>query len=160
RPAMLGMQRSDLVELFTIMAGLPVTIRLPITAVHDWLTRPDDGPDGPVGLLQAAGYLAVADALIRVVNLPDRQRGGIYGTAAGHLAFLTDPTVTDWVTPDPHTPGLDPHQWLATAGTLYLLSKEGPGSAAAVITALTVAVVDAAETKATAAPRGRLPVPL
>lgn len=45
-------------------------------------------------------------------------------------------------------------------GTLYSLSKEGRGSAGPLVTALTVAVTEAAEQLAKTSPGGRLPVPL
>ena len=45
-------------------------------------------------------------------------------------------------------------------GTLYSLSKEGKGSAGALVAGLTVAVTDAAEELAKRSPGGRLPVPL
>jgi type IV secretory pathway TraG/TraD family ATPase VirD4 len=46
------------------------------------------------------------------------------------------------------------------SGTLYSLSKEGKGSAGALVAGLTVAVCDAAEEYARRSPGGRLPVPL
>lgn len=131
---------------------------LPITALRGWLARPDD--DTPVGLLEAADFPAVAQALAGTAALPERQRGGVYGTAAGHLAFLVDPAIVPWIVPDPTTTRFDPHAFLSEAGTLYCLSREGAGSAGAVVAALTVAVVDAAETLATRSPMGRLATPL
>jgi type IV secretory pathway TraG/TraD family ATPase VirD4 len=147
-------------ELVAALLLAAASTSLPIGVVHSWVTTPDDGPDGPVGLLEQAGHRTVADALARTVALPDRQRAGVYGTAAQMLAFLIDPAILPWITPDAATPGFDPHAWLQDAGTLYCLSKEGPGSAGAVVAALTVAVVDAAETAATRSPSGRLATPL
>ena len=46
------------------------------------------------------------------------------------------------------------------SGTLYSLSKEGKGSAGALVAGLTVAVTDAAEEFARRSPGGRMPVPL
>ena len=53
----------------------------------------------------------------------------------------------------------DPHEFVRGTGTLYSLSKEGKGSAGALVAALTVAVIEAAEELAKSAPGGRLPVP-
>ena len=48
----------------------------------------------------------------------------------------------------------------STADTLYSLSKEGRGTAGPLVTALTVAIVEAAEELAAASPGGRLGTPL
>ena len=40
---LLPMQRSDFLELFEIMAGLPVTIRLLDPPLHEFLPKTDDG---------------------------------------------------------------------------------------------------------------------
>jgi type IV secretory pathway TraG/TraD family ATPase VirD4 len=73
-----------------------------------------------------------------------------------------------WVTP--HHQGrfgggagrreFDPHAFVRGAGTLYSLSKEGRGSAGPLVTALTVAVTEAAEDLAKRSPGGRLRVPM
>lgn len=49
---------------------------------------------------------------------------------------------------------------MRSSGTLYSLSKEGRGSAGPLITALTVAVAEAAEDYAKTQPGGRLAVPM
>ena len=54
----------------------------------------------------------------------------------------------------------DPHEFVKTSDTLYSLSKEGRGSAGPLVTALTVAICEAAEERAKVSPGGRLPVPL
>ena len=55
---------------------------------------------------------------------------------------------------------LDPHEFVQTSATMYSLSKEGRGSAGPLVTALTVAITEAAEDLAKASPGGRLPVPM
>ena len=133
----------------------------PITGVYRWLTRPDD--DTAVDLLRDAGYPLTADQLSGVINAPDRQRAGVYGTAAQLASVLTNRAAAGWVTPDPtdpHRPQFDPHQFVTGTDTLYLLSKEGKGSAGPLTTALTVAVIEAAEQLATHSAGGRLSVPL
>ena len=49
---------------------------------------------------------------------------------------------------------------LGSGGTLYSLSREGEGSSAPLVTALTAAVLEAAEAKAAASVGGRLALPL
>lgn len=57
-------------------------------------------------------------------------------------------------------PQFDPDAFVRGTGTLYSLSKEGQGSAGALVTALTAAVVEAAEEYATGQAGGRLAVPM
>ena len=132
-----------------------------LPVVHEWLTRPRD--DEPVRVLDAHGHRRLADALRAVQQYPDRQRAGVFATAARGAACLTNPLVLRWVT-RPAGPAadrhFDPHAFVRSTGTLYSLSREGRGSAGALVTALTVAVCEAAEAFATASPRGRLPVPM
>jgi len=59
-----------------------------------------------------------------------------------------------------HRPQFDPDAFVRGTGTLYSLSKEGQGSAGALVTALTAAVVEAAEEYATGQAGGRLAVPM
>jgi len=149
----------------SLLAGLLLAAaadRRPVTDIHGWLTDPTD--DTPAVLLRTAGHTAVADAVRAVVTAPDRQRAGVYGTALQMVACLTNPATTRWVTPpsDENTRArrFDPAAFVTSRDTLYSLSREGRGSAGALVTALTVAVTHAAETHATTYPGGRLRVPL
>lgn len=149
----------------SLLAGLILAAavdRRPVTDVHGWLTDPDDPT--PAALLTTAGHTPVANAVRAVTTAPDRQRAGVFGTALQMVTCLTNPTTTAWVTPptDSEVRGrrFDPAAFVTSTDTLYSLSREGRGSAGALVTALTVAVTQAAEHAATAAPGGRLPVPL
>ena len=147
-----------------LLAGLLLAAALdrrPITQVYLWLTDPTD--DEPAVLLRSHGYPLSAAAVAGVVHAPEKQRGGVYGTAQQIAAFLTNRQAVRWVTPSP--PGedrrqFDPALFVRDGGTLYSLSKEGRGSAGPLVTALTVAVTEAAEELAKRSPGGRLPVPL
>lgn len=133
----------------------------PITDVYLWLTRPND--DAAADILTAHGFDLTAAQVLGVINAPDKQRGGVYGTAQQMASALTNRAVARWVTPagpDDARPQLDPAALVESGGTLYSLSKEGRGSAGPLVTALTVAVVEAAEERAARSPGGRLPVPL
>jgi type IV secretory pathway TraG/TraD family ATPase VirD4 len=149
----------------SLLAGLLMAAaadRRPVTDIHGWLTDPTD--DTPAVLLRTAGHTAVADAVRAVVTAPDRQRAGVYGTALQMVACLTNPTTTRWVTPPPdentRARRFDPAAFVTSRDTLYSLSREGRGSAGALVTALTVAVTQAAEVHASTCPGGRLRVPL
>ena len=135
----------------------------PITQVYLWLTDPTN--DEAVDLLQRHDYPLSAAALKGVIDAPDRQRGGVYGTAQEVVSFLTNRTATTWVTAQGPTgsdrrPQFDPADFVRSADTLYSLSREGEGSTGPLVTALTVAVTEAAENLARVSPAGRLPVPL
>ena len=58
----------------------------------------------------------------------------------------------------PHSRNIE--HFIREGGTLYSLSKEGRGTAGPLVTALTVAVVEAAEELAAVSPGGRLSTPL
>ncbi|WP_405063022.1 TraG/TraD/VirD4 family protein [Kribbella sp. NBC_01505] len=87
----------------------------------------------------------------------------MYGTAQQSAQFLVNRKVTRWVIPqgpDDPRPQFNPHEFVRNGGTLYSLSKEGAGTAGPLVTALTVAVVEAAEEFARGCPMGRMPSPL
>lgn len=134
---------------------------LPITQVYRWLSDPIDTE--PADLLREAGHDLPAEHVDGVIRYPEKQRGGIYGTARKSVGCLVNPEVTRWVTPDPdqpNRPAFDPHEFVRTGGTLYSLSREGRGTAGPLVTGLTVATIEAAEQYATASPSGRLPTPM
>jgi hypothetical protein len=115
------------------LAGLLLAAALdnrPITQVHTWLTRPTD--DKAVAILEAHGFTQTANAVAHVVNAPEKQRGGVYGTALQMASCLTNRQVAQWVTPQGSSddrPQFDPGAFVRSKGTLYSLSKEGKGTA-------------------------------
>lgn len=130
-----------------------------ITDVYLWLT--DSTNDEPVDILRAHDYPLTAAAVAGVINAPEKQRGGVYGTAQQIASFLTNRQVATWVTPThPGRRQFVPADFVRSSGTLYSLSKEGRGSAGPLVTALTVAVAEAAEEYAKTQPGGRLAVPM
>ncbi|MCH0542657.1 type IV secretory system conjugative DNA transfer family protein [Streptomyces sp. MUM 203J] len=137
------------------------TADAPVTQIYSWLANPKD--DTPERILRGAGHTMPADALNGVITAPDKQRSGIYGVAQQMASCLINPEVNKWVTPlgeGDTRPRFDPHEFVRTGGTLYSLSREGSDSAGPLVTALTVAVVEAAEEYATTQRGGRLPLPL
>ncbi|KWX10126.1 conjugal transfer protein, partial [Carbonactinospora thermoautotrophica] len=129
----------------------------PITIVHEWLSDPTDAT--PVDVLRRTGHHMPAHAVQGVINYADKQRDGIYGTAEKAVSWLVNPAVTRWITPGGRrTPEFRPEEFVRGTDTLYSLSMEGR-SGAAVVAALNVAVIEAAEELSTRSPGGRLPVP-
>jgi type IV secretory pathway TraG/TraD family ATPase VirD4 len=148
-----------------LLAGLllaAAVAKRPITQVYSWLA--DQRNDEPERILRnTPGLHLSADALSGVINAPDKQRAGVYGTAQQSAQFLVNRKVTRWVTPqgpNDTRPQFNPHEFVRQGGTLYSLSKEGAGTAGPLVTALTVAVVEAAEEYAKGCPMGRMPNPL
>jgi type IV secretory pathway TraG/TraD family ATPase VirD4 len=134
----------------------------PVTTVFEWTADPTDVV--PVDILRGAGQVLPAQAVQGVINSPDKQRAGVYGTAEKIVNFLVNPAITEWVTPGARTgmtrPEFRPRDFVAGNGTLYLLSREGQGTAGPLATTLTVATIEAAEELAARNPGGRLAVPL
>ena len=148
-----------------LLAGLllaAAVAKRPITQVYSWLA--DQRNDEPERILRnTPGLQMSADGLAGVINAPDKQRAGVYGTAQQSAQFLINRKVTRWVIPNgpnDNRPQFNPHEFVRQGGTLYSLSKEGAGTAGPLVTALTVAVVEAAEQYARGCALGRMPKPL
>lgn len=132
----------------------------PITTVLEWLTdhqRCDEAEQ----MLRDAGLDALADQVVQQMYAPDKQRGGIFETAANWLACVGMDTVRPWVTdPGDGRPHLDINEFVRSSDTLYCLSRNsGAAGAGQVVAALVQAVGDAAEAHASRS-GGRMPVPL
>ncbi|WEH15922.1 type IV secretory system conjugative DNA transfer family protein [Streptomyces sp. VNUA24] len=106
-----------------------------------WLADPADRT--PVDLLRDAGMTALADQLQGTVLGAVETRDGIYETARQCVACLLDPAIAAWVSPDPGLPRFLPERHALSSDTLYLLSKDGGGSAAGVIAACADSVLRA-----------------
>lgn len=134
-----------------------------IRMVHEWLTRPLD--DEPVRILERAAQMMTAQSLRGMMNLPAETRGGVYGGASQTMSFLLNDAALRWVLPptakdSENVMEFRPTDFVASTDTLYCLSQEGRGSASPIVTALTVAVIEAALEHAKAQPGGRLALPL
>lgn len=131
----------------------------PISAVYGWLGAPDN-PE-PLDLLsEAAGAELIAQGLAARQGLPDKQRAGVYGTAAKVVAWLADPEMRVWIERRTGVEAFDAAAFATSTDTLVSLSREGEGSAAPLVTALTAAVLEAAERHASTQPGGRLATPM
>lgn len=150
-----------------LLAGMLLAAALgrkPITQVFTWLSEPTN--EEPVDILRLHEYDLIAADVQGVIMAPEKQRGGVYGTARQMAACLKIRAIDLWVAPvggnftGDRRPHFDPDAFVRSTDTLYSLSKEGQGSAGALVTALTAAVVEAAEEYATTQPGGRLAVPM
>ena len=131
----------------------------PITDVYIWVNDQDDRT--PVGLLKTSGEWDMqASALESTYNITEKTRSGIFSQAAQMASPLGRKAAAQWVTPQSGARKFSPEAFVRSAhDTLYVLSKEGADNAAALTTALTAAVMKAAETYGEEN-GGRLPVPL
>jgi type IV secretory pathway TraG/TraD family ATPase VirD4 len=131
---------------------------MPLIALHRWIN--DQTEDEPVQILKRAGEETTAISLQGIMDLVPETRSGVYGGAGRIMNFLTSGRIMRWVTPLPGLPEFRPEDFVRSpADTLYLLSQEGSGSAGPIVTALTVAVTDAAEAYANQS-GGRMPTPM
>ncbi len=131
-----------------------------LTQVYLWLTNPTN--EEPVQILLEHDHRILAASLQAQINAPEKQRGGVFGTAQEICAFITNRHAMRWVCPQPHQPRpqFSPQQFAASSETLYSLSKGGKGSCAALVTGLTLAVCETAEELAKRSRGGRLAVPI
>jgi type IV secretory pathway TraG/TraD family ATPase VirD4 len=126
--------------------------------VQAWLA--DTTSREPARILSRHGFHGAARSVAgRQAGAPET-RDGVYETARTAASCLSDPAIMAWVTPPPHPlPTLDIAAFPTSSDTVYLLSKDGAGSAAPLIAGLTDqllrAAVRAAETRG-----GRLDPPL
>jgi type IV secretory pathway TraG/TraD family ATPase VirD4 len=133
------------------------------TVLHAYTWVTDPGTCEPVKLLRNAGQHQAAAGLNRLRQLPDKQRDGVYGSAAALLNCLENPETNRWVTPPPagsDLPRFDPDAFVRSRDTLYLHSQEGEGNLSPLIAALTQNVFDAGLRRARNCAGGRLDPPL
>ncbi len=138
-----------------------------MATVYEWLN--DSGRSAPRNELQRHGFTAVATALSGRQSGAVETREGIYETARTAAQCLRDPQIMAWITPpatgeaDPDSVGecplFDPDGFAASSDTLYLLSKEGGGSAAPLVAAFVDRVIRAGTRRAEQA-AGRMDPPL
>ncbi|MEW2163406.1 TraM recognition domain-containing protein [Streptomyces sp. NPDC007084] len=115
--------------------------KAPLTDLLAWLADPADRT--PIDLLREVRLVAMAEQLQGTVRGAVETRDGIYETARQTVSCLLDPEILAWVTPDPDVPEFRPDRHVLGHDTLYLLSKDGGGSAAGVIAGLADATMRA-----------------
>lgn len=152
----------DLVASLLLAAacdGRPLVSADPRRAsVHQWLSNQNN--DEPVQVLRAHGHAMAAESLQGTLNLVPETRSGVYGGASQIMGFLLNEKAMRWAAPNAWLTELHVEDLIDSTDTLYLLSQEGRGSATPLMTALAVAVMEAAVARASACPGGRLPTPM
>lgn len=129
-----------------------------MSTVYDWVLSPEDRE--PEEKLRDAGMHRAADVVRAMRELTPKQRDGVYGSMTPLVSWARSETIMEWVdAPGGSVPVFDPDAFVRSRGTLYLISREGAGSARALTACLTAAVARAAEEYAIEQ-GGRLRVPL
>lgn len=132
----------------------------PVTDVFAWSMDPDDST--PVDVLHTHGAMQQAEALAQIQQLTPKQRDGVYGTMRPWISVLGNENVMPWIrdTGEVGRPEFDHRAFAHTTDTIYLISREGGGSARAITAALVMAILTQAERDAGRQPGGRLSPPL
>ena len=131
----------------------------PITDVYRWVN--DEKDFTAETILREAGEGTVAQALEKDQMVTEKQRDGVYGQVRTWFAVLGNPKVAAWVRPNAQRrPEFDPAEFVRSTDTLYLISREGGGSARAITAALVMALLTTAEEMAAQMKGGRLSTPL
>lgn len=147
----------ELLARFFLAAALD---HRPIGDVYLWVN--DDADRTPVTILEKyPEWSQQAAALSATYQIVDRTRSGLFSQAAQMATPLGRREALKWVTPQPQARKFDAVKFVEKLGrdTVYILSKEGADNAAALTTALTAAIMTAAESYGEKS-GGRLPVPL
>ncbi|NHC47158.1 type IV secretory system conjugative DNA transfer family protein [Motilibacter aurantiacus] len=131
--------------------------------VYTWVTQ--ENSPLPAQLLRQAGWDAIASSLDGTRTMAEETRSGVFFNARSALACLRNPEITAWVTPPTGQDAasieeFDAKAFPASRQTLYLLSKDGGGSAAPLVAALTDRVLREAVAAAERRPGGRLDAPM
>lgn len=135
-------------EAMALLTALVMAAALagePVTRILTWLqfldgTKP--GLSDPAEILREHGYDAVAFDIISTREMVPDTRDGIVAGARSAVRWMRNPKFTRWVTPptDPNIVELSTHDFVRSTDTIYLLSKDGPGSARAIVGAMTAAL--------------------
>ena len=144
-----------------LLTGLLLAAALdgqPLAQVGAWLTSVSSVQ--PRNVLAAHGFTQLADVMASRSQGAHETREGVYATARAAAACLSDPQIMAWVTPRPGMALFDPAGFVRSRQTLYLVSKDGAGSAAPLVAAFADRIMLEAVRCAERSPGGRLDPPL
>jgi type IV secretory pathway TraG/TraD family ATPase VirD4 len=143
----------DMLAYFLLAAALD---ELPLSRVYRWLTTQD--ADVVIGILNANGKKGPATALVGMENWADKTRQSVYATAQRMAGALAYDELLEWTSAE-GVRRFDVDAFVQSHDLLILLSKDGVGSAGAILTSLVRAICKTGERLAQRS-GGRLPVPL
>lgn len=134
--------------------------------VQRWLANPDTEESEPYVALKNSRFPEVLNEFSGILAADSGEKTGVFSTAQTMTACLADQEMASWVNPVLDANGQDnrvhfnPDLFITGSNTLYSLSRDTAGSAAPLVTALTVAVCEAGQRLAKASAQGRLAKPL
>ena len=143
----------DMLAYFLLAAALD---ELPLSRVYRWITKQD--ADAVMEILNRHGKRGPAETLLGIEKWADRTRQSVYATSQRMAGALAYDELPEWTSAD----GLrrfDVEAFVHSEDLLVLLSKDGVGSAGAILTSLVRAICKTGERVAQRS-GGRLPVPL
>lgn len=143
-------------RLLSAMVMAAAVGKKPLTAVMEWLNEPHNRE--PI-LILGDSYSALSQSLEGFRTLADKQRDGVFGTARKAVSWLDNPLIARWVVETGSRKRFRPADFVRSSDTMYLLSREGTGSAAPLVTAFTATILSEAEQYAQSS-GGRLPTPM
>lgn len=130
-----------------------------ITAVHRWVTRPDDARAVLERSGTATGRMMAATLGDLMIEMAAETSSGFKGTMQGALEPLMVDSVLECLTPSPGE-SFDAAAWLAGRDVVWVLSPESEGAVASITTMFTDHLLDAAKRAADHAPGSRLVPPV
>lgn len=122
-------------ELIANLVLAAASAGLTLLEVNKWLAN--EGDPSPIEHLRRAGFVDKANSLSSLQTKAPETRTSVYFTAQAATKCLADPQIIRWVTPGNAELEFDPRDFVHTKQTLYMLSKEGGGSASPLVAALT-----------------------
>lgn len=136
----------------------------PVTRIYNWLQFFDGNKPGlsdPAEILREHGYEVAAYDIISTREMVPDTRDGIVAGARSAVRWTRNPKFSRWVTPPNNDKivELSTYDFVRSTDTIYLLSKDGPGSARALVGALTAALWEAGRDLAEEN-GGRVPTPV
>lgn len=144
-----------------LLTGLLLAAALdgaPLSRVGSWLTA--IGSVEPQNILTKHGFAQLAHVMTGRAQGAVETREGVYATARAAAACLSDPQIMAWVTPGAGLARFNPDGFAQSRQTLFLLSKDGAGSAAPLVAAFADRVMAEAVRRAERSPGGRLDPPM
>ena len=143
----------DMLAYFLLAAALD---ELPLSRVYRWITKQD--ADAVVEILNRHGKRGPAETLLGIEKWADRTRQSVYATSQRMAGALAYDELLEWTSAE-GVRRFDVEAFVRSEDLLVLLSKDGVGSAGAILTSLVRAICKTGERVAQRS-GGRLPVPL
>nr|WP_228512785.1 TraM recognition domain-containing protein [Clavibacter sp. VKM Ac-2872] len=143
----------NMLAYFLLAAALD---ELPLSRVYRWITKQD--ADAVVEILNRHGRRGPAETLLGIEKWADRTRQSVYATAQRMAGAMAYDELLEWTSAE-GVRRFDVEAFVRSEDLLVLLSKDGVGSAGAILTSLVRAICKTGERLAQRS-GGRLPVPL